>query len=117
METVPGTAGVLLPTPGYLEGVRGICDEYGIVMILDEVMAGFGRTGDWFALDAFNATPDLITFAEGVNSGYVPVGGVTISGEIAATFDDRVFPGGLIVFWDCCPSWLTTASAWCGPPS
>ncbi|MFP3463375.1 aspartate aminotransferase family protein [Arthrobacter globiformis] len=95
LETVPGTAGVLVPTPGYLEGVRALCVEYGIVMILDEVMAGFGRTGDWFALDAFNVTPDLITFAKGVNSGYVPVGGVIISGEIAATFDERVFPGGL----------------------
>jgi taurine--2-oxoglutarate transaminase len=95
LETVPGTAGILVPTPGYLEGVRALCDEYGIVMILDEVMAGFGRTGDWFALDAFNVTPDLITFAKGVNSGYVPVGGVIISGEIAATFDERVFPGGL----------------------
>jgi taurine--2-oxoglutarate transaminase len=95
LETVPGTAGILVPTPGYLEGVRALCDEYGIVMILDEVMAGFGRTGDWFAFDAFNATPDLITFAKGVNSGYVPVGGVIISGEIASTFDERVFPGGL----------------------
>ncbi|MDQ1056443.1 taurine--2-oxoglutarate transaminase [Arthrobacter globiformis] len=95
LETVPGTAGILVPTPGYLEGVRELCDEYGIVMILDEVMAGFGRTGDWFALDAFNVTPDLITFAKGVNSGYVPVGGVIISGDIAATFDERVFPGGL----------------------
>ncbi|HKS02610.1 MAG TPA: aminotransferase class III-fold pyridoxal phosphate-dependent enzyme, partial [Arthrobacter sp.] len=95
LETVPGTAGILVPTPGYLEGVRALCDEYGIVMILDEVMAGFGRTGDWFAFDAFNVTPDLITFAKGVNSGYVPVGGVIISGEIAATFDERIFPGGL----------------------
>ena len=64
-------------------------------MILDEVMAGFGRTGDWFALDAYNVRPDLITFAKGVNSGYVPVGGVIISEEISATFDERVFPGGL----------------------
>ncbi|MEV7606022.1 aspartate aminotransferase family protein [Paenarthrobacter sp. NPDC089322] len=95
LETVPGTAGILVPTPGYLQGVRELCDEYGIVMILDEVMAGFGRTGDWFAFDAFDVTPDLITFAKGVNSGYVPVGGVVISGEIAATFDERVFPGGL----------------------
>ena len=95
LETVPGTAGILFPTPGYLEGVRDLCDEYGIVMILDEVMAGFGRTGDWFAFDAVNVTPDLITFAKGVNSGYIPVGGVIISGEIAATFDERVFPGGL----------------------
>ncbi|MCQ6272783.1 aspartate aminotransferase family protein [Pseudarthrobacter sp. R1] len=95
LETVPGTAGILIPTPGYLEGVRALCDEYGIVMILDEVMAGFGRTGDWFAFDAVGVTPDLITFAKGVNSGYIPVGGVIISSEIAATFDERVFPGGL----------------------
>ena len=95
LETVPGTAGILVPTAEYLQGVRALCDDYGIVMILDEVMAGFGRTGDWFALDAFDVTPDLITFAKGVNSGYVPVGGVIISGEIAATFDERVFPGGL----------------------
>lgn len=95
LETVPGTAGVLIPTPGYLEGVRALCDEYGIVMILDEVMAGFGRTGDWFAFDAVNVTPDLITFAKGVNSGYIPVGGVIISSEISSTFDERVFPGGL----------------------
>ncbi|MCD4851217.1 aspartate aminotransferase family protein [Arthrobacter sp. AK01] len=95
LETVPGTAGILLPPPGYLEGVRALCDQHGIVLILDEVMAGFGRTGDWFALDAFNVKPDLITFAKGVNSGYVPVGGVIISEEISATFDERVFPGGL----------------------
>ena len=95
LETIPGTAGIMVPTPEYLQGVRSLCDEYGIVMILDEVMAGFGRTGDWFALDAFDVTPDLITFAKGVNSGYVPVGGVIISGDIAATFDERVFPGGL----------------------
>lgn len=95
LETIPGTAGVLMPPPGYLPGVRAIADEYGIVLILDEVMAGFGRTGEWFALDAFDVRPDLITFAKGVNSGYVPVGGVVISDAIAATFDERVFPGGL----------------------
>ena len=95
LETIPGTAGVLMPPPGYLPGVREIADRYGIVLILDEVMAGFGRTGEWLALDAFGATPDLITFAKGVNSGYVPVGGVMISEEISRGFDDRVFPGGL----------------------
>lgn len=95
IESVVGTAGVLVPPPGYLEGVRRLCDEFGIVMILDEVMAGFGRTGAWFAFDHFGATPDLIVFAKGSNSGYVPVGGVIISDAIAATFDDRVFPGGL----------------------
>ena len=95
IETVVGTAGVLVPPPGYLEGVRALCDKYGIILILDEVMAGFGRTGEWFAFDNFNVKPDLVTFAKGSNSGYVPVGGVIISDEIAATFNDRVFPGGL----------------------
>ncbi len=95
METVVGTAGVLIPPPGYLEGVRALCDEHGIMLILDEVMAGFGRTGRWFAFDHFDVRPDLVTFAKGSNSGYVPVGGVIISDEIAATFDNRVFPGGL----------------------
>lgn len=95
LESVPGTAGILVPPPGYLAGVRAIADRYGIVLILDEVMAGFGRTGRWFAFDGHDVRPDLITFAKGVNSGYVPVGGVIISDEIAAGFDDRVFPGGL----------------------
>ena len=72
-----------------------MCDRYGIVWIADEVMCGFGRTGKWFAYEHFGAEPDLITFAKGSNSGYVPVGGVVISDPIAATFDDRVFPGGL----------------------
>ena len=95
LETIPGTAGVLMPPPGYLAGVREIADRYGIILILDEVMAGFARTGEWFALDAFDVRPDLITFAKGVNSGYVPVGGVIISEPISAAFDKRVFPGGL----------------------
>ena len=95
IETVVGTAGVLIPPPGYLEGVRALCDKHGIVLILDEVMAGFGRCGTWFAFDNFDVKPDLVTFAKGSNSGYVPVGGVIISDAIAATFDDRVFPGGL----------------------
>lgn len=95
LETIPGTAGIMVPPPGYLAGVRALADEHGIILILDEVMAGFGRTGEWLALDGFEVRPDLITFAKGVNSGYVPVGGVIISDEIAATFDDRVFPGGL----------------------
>jgi taurine---2-oxoglutarate transaminase len=95
LETVVGTAGVLVPPPGYLEGVRALCDKHGLVYIADEVMCGFGRTGTWFAFDHFGVVPDLITFAKGSNSGYVPLGGVIISDEIAATFDDRVFPGGL----------------------
>jgi taurine---2-oxoglutarate transaminase len=95
LETIVGTNGILVPPPGYLAGVRQICDEYGIVMIADEVMAGFGRAGEWFAIDHWGVTPDLITFAKGVNSGYVPLGGVLISDAIAATFQDRPYPGGL----------------------
>ena len=101
IETIPGTAGVLVPPPGYLAGVRALADEFGIVLIFDEVMAGFGRTGDWFAFQSLAdeggdiVVPDLITFAKGVNSGYVPVGGVVISPSIAAAFDESVFPGGL----------------------
>ena len=100
IEGIPGTAGVLVPPPGYLAGVRALADKYGIVMIMDEVMSGFGRTGDWFAWQGFSAAeggwvPDLITFAKGSNSGYVPVGGVIISEAISTHFDDVVFPGGL----------------------
>jgi taurine--2-oxoglutarate transaminase len=98
METVPGSAGVLVPPPGYLAGVREICDEHGILLVLDEVMCGFGRTGRWFALEdhlTAAAAPDLITFAKGVNSGYVPLGGVVMSDQVAATFDHRPYPGGL----------------------
>jgi taurine---2-oxoglutarate transaminase len=95
LETIVGTAGVLIPPPGYLAGVRALCDKYGIVYIADEVMCGFGRAGSWFAFEQHGVVPDLITFAKGSNSGYVPIGGVIISDEIAATFDDRVFPGGL----------------------
>ncbi len=95
IESVVGTAGVLVPPAGYLEGVRALCDKYGIKWIADEVMSGFGRTGKWFAYQHSTAEPDLIVFAKGVNSGYVPLGGVIISDEIAATFNERVFPGGL----------------------
>ncbi len=101
IETIPGTAGVLVPPPGYLRGVRELADKYGIVLIFDEVMAGFGRTGGWFAFQSLAeqegglVEPDLISFAKGVNSGYVPAGGVIISPSIAEMFDDSVFPGGL----------------------
>jgi taurine--2-oxoglutarate transaminase len=95
IETIVGTGGVLVPPPGYLAGVRAIADRYDVVLILDEVMAGFGRTGEWFAFDHDGVVPDLVTFAKGVNSGYVPTGGVIISERIASAFDDRVFPGGL----------------------
>ncbi|MEY4364683.1 MAG: hypothetical protein RLZZ305_27 [Actinomycetota bacterium] len=95
LETVVGTNGILVPPPGYLQGVRDICDRHGIVMILDEVMSGFGRCGEWFAADHWGIAPDLICFAKGVNSGYVPLGGVVISDRVSASFRDRQFPGGL----------------------
>jgi taurine--2-oxoglutarate transaminase len=95
LESIVGTAGVLVPPPGYLAGVRELCDRHGIVYIADEVMCGFGRAGSWFAFAEHGIVPDLITFAKGSNSGYVPAGGVIISDQIAATFDERVFPGGL----------------------
>ena len=95
LETVVGTNGILVPPAGYLAGVRAICDEFAIMLIADEVMAGFGRCGEWFAVDHWKITPDLITFAKGVNSGYVPLGGVILSDEIAARFDERPYPGGL----------------------
>ena len=95
LETVVGTNGILVPPDGYLAGVRAICDEFGIMMICDEVMAGFGRCGEWFAVNHWGVTPDLIAFAKGVNSGYVPLGGVVISPPIAETFRERVFQGGL----------------------
>ncbi|MFC4138983.1 MULTISPECIES: aspartate aminotransferase family protein [unclassified Microbacterium] len=95
IETVVGTNGVLIPPPGYLDGVRELCDRHGILYIADEVMVGFGRLGEWFGIDAFGARPDLITFAKGVNSGYVPLGGVVISDRVAGHFDEVSFPGGL----------------------
>lgn len=95
LETIPGTAGIMPPPPGYLAGVRELCDRFGIQWIADEVMCGFGRTGAWFGFDHYGAVPDLITFAKGVNSGYVPLGGVIISDPIAQEFDERVYPGGL----------------------
>jgi taurine---2-oxoglutarate transaminase len=95
LETIPGTAGIMTPPAGYLAGVREICNRHGIIYVADEVMAGFGRTGKWFAFENYGVVPDLIAFAKGVNSGYVPLGGVVISDEIAATFARRVYPGGL----------------------
>ncbi len=94
-ETVTGTNGVLIPPPGYLAGVRDLCDRHGIMMIADEVMVGFGRIGEWFAVDHWNVAPDLLCFAKGVNSGYIPLGGVLMTGAIADSFKDRPYPGGL----------------------
>ncbi|TCW47488.1 taurine--2-oxoglutarate transaminase [Phytobacter diazotrophicus] len=95
LESVPGTAGILVPPKGYMQGVRALADEFGIVLIVDEVMAGFGRTGSWFAFEQDGIVPDLITFAKGVNAGYVPAGGVIISEKISHYFDDHFFAGGL----------------------
>jgi taurine--2-oxoglutarate transaminase len=95
LESIPGTAGIMVPPPGYLRGVREICDRYGILWIADEVMSGFGRAGRWFACELDGAEPDLVTFAKGVNSGYVPLGGVIVSQPVYETFARRPFPGGL----------------------
>jgi len=95
METVTGTNGVIIPPAGYLQGVREICDRYGIVMILDEVMSGFGRTGEWFAADHWKVVPDIMTMAKGLTSAYAPLGAVAMKSEIAAAYNDRVYEGGL----------------------
>lgn len=95
LESVPGTAGIYVPPAGYMQGVRELTRRHGIMMIADEVMAGFGRTGRWFAFEHFDVVPDLITFAKGVNSGYVPLGGVLISDEIYSSFTQTPYPGGL----------------------
>jgi taurine---2-oxoglutarate transaminase len=95
VEPVTGTNGILIPPDGYLQGVRELCDEYGILMIADEVMSGFGRTGSWFAVDNFGVVPDLITCAKGLTSSYLPLGAVGLRPQVAAYFDDHVFAGGL----------------------
>ncbi len=95
LESIPGTAGIMVPPPGYLAGVRELCDRFGILLIADEVMAGFGRAGRWFAIEHADVVPDLMTFAKGVNSGYVPLGGVAISEAVYRTFAQRPYPGGL----------------------
>jgi taurine--2-oxoglutarate transaminase len=95
LESVVGTNGILVPPDGYLQGVRELCDKHGIVMMCDEVMAGFGRCGEWFAVDKWNVAPDLICFAKGVNSGYIPLGGVIMAAKISEYFKDKMFPGGL----------------------
>jgi taurine---2-oxoglutarate transaminase len=95
LETVVGTNGILIPPDGYLEGVRKLCDKYGILMIADEVMAGFGRTGEWFAVDHWKVVPDLICMAKGLTSSYLPLGAVGMRHHIAQHFQDKVFFGGL----------------------
>jgi taurine--2-oxoglutarate transaminase len=95
MEPVVGTNGVLVPPDGYLAGVRQLCDKYGIVMIADEVMAGFGRTGKWFSVDHWNVVPDIITMAKGLTAAYVQLGAVGLRRTLADHFRDNVFFGGL----------------------
>jgi taurine--2-oxoglutarate transaminase len=95
METVTGTNGILIPPDGYLEGIRELCTRHGIVMICDEVMAGFGRTGRWFAVDHWGVVPDLMTMAKGLTSSYLPLGAVAMSPKIADYFNENVYYGGL----------------------
>ena len=95
MESVTGTNGIIIPPEGYMQGVRALCDKYGIVMIADEVMAGFGRTGKWFAVDHWDVVPDIMTMAKGLTSAYAPLGAVAMKPEIAAAFDETVFESGL----------------------
>jgi taurine--2-oxoglutarate transaminase len=95
LETVTGTNGIIIPPDGYLQGLREICNKYGILLICDEVMAGLGRTGEWFAVDHWKVVPDLITMAKGLTSAYMPLGAVAISDKIADFYQDRVFYGGL----------------------
>jgi taurine--2-oxoglutarate transaminase len=95
IESVTGTNGVIIPPEGYMQGVRALCDKYGIVMIADEVMSGFGRTGTWFAVDHWNVVPDIMAMAKGLTSAYAPLGAVAMKPEIAAAFDEQVFESGL----------------------
>jgi taurine--2-oxoglutarate transaminase len=95
METVVGTNGLLIPPDGYLQGVREICDRHGILLIADEVMSGFGRTGKWFAVDHWKVVPDIITMAKGITSAYVPLGAVGLRPQLVKAFQERAFPGGL----------------------
>jgi taurine--2-oxoglutarate transaminase len=95
VEPVTGTNGVLIPPEGYLQGLRGLCDQYGILLIADEVMTGFGRTGEWFAVDHWKVVPDILTMAKGLTSAYVPLGAVGLRRTIADKFKETPFPSGL----------------------
>jgi taurine---2-oxoglutarate transaminase len=95
LETVSGTNGVLIPPDGYLQGVRDLCTKHGILMVCDEVMAGFGRTGEWFAVNHWNVVPDIMTMAKGLTSAYLPLGAVGMRRQVADHFRDKVFQGGL----------------------
>jgi taurine--2-oxoglutarate transaminase len=95
LETIVGTNGILIPPDGYLQGVREICDRHGILMVADEVMAGFGRTGKWFAVDHWGVVPDLMTMAKGLTSSYLPLGAVALRDHVAEAFESKMFYGGL----------------------
>lgn len=95
MESVTGTNGIIIPPQGYMQGVRALCDKYGIVMIADEVMSGFGRTGKWFAVEHWDVVPDIMTMAKGLTSAYAPLGAVAMKPEIAAAFNEHAFESGL----------------------
>src|SRR5712691_11647884 len=95
LETITGTNGILVPPPGYLRSIREVCDRHGILLILDEVMAGWGRTGRWFACEHWDVVPDIITTAKGINSGYVPLGAMTVRDHVYEGIKDRFFAGGL----------------------
>ena len=95
IELVTGTNGIIIPPNGYMQGIRELCDRYKILMINDEVMSGFGRTGKWFAVDHWQVTPDLLTMAKGLTSGYAPLGAVAMRPEIAEFFNEKVYQGGL----------------------
>lgn len=95
LESITGSNGVIIPPKGYMKGVREICDEFGIMMVCDEVMTGWGRTGEWFAVNNFDVKPDIITFAKGITCGYAPIGGVIVSKEISQHFDNNVLYCGL----------------------
>ena len=95
IESVTGTNGVIIPPEGYMQGVRTLCDKYSLLMIADEVMSGFGRTGKWFAVDHWQVKPDIMTMAKGLTSGYAPLGAVALRPEIASIFNERPYEGGL----------------------
>lgn len=95
LETIVGTNGIIVPPDGYLQSIREVCDRHGILLICDEVMAGCGRSGKWFACEHWDVVPDILVTAKGINSGYVPLGSMTVSAPIAEWLKNNKFPGGL----------------------
>ena len=126
IETITGTNGVIIPPDGYLQGFRAICDRHGILLICDEVMTGFGRTGRWFGVDHWGVVPDMMTLAKGLTSSYLPLGAVAMNERVASHFAKNVFYGGLTYTrtrcawrrrWPTCVcsrrmTWSGTRSAW-----